>query len=119
MVEALAKSYGDSGRITLKAVGKALQMFDSLVLPSRSRPNIQQDEASPVRSMCLGLYSLAGTVGVTWNARCAGKYWFSPSYNDNLNAALWSEYEKLVAAGDKNLHLITNDQRFPCFAPTW
>ena len=34
----------------------------------------------------------------------AGKYWFSPSYNDDLNAALKSEYAKLAAAGEKHFY---------------
>merc|ERR1711963_569927 len=39
----------------------------------------------------------------------AGKYWFSPEYNDDNNGALFEEYDKLVAAGIKNLHLVRND----------
>lgn len=39
----------------------------------------------------------------------AGKYWFSPSYNDGNNGALFAQYGKLQAAGVTGLHLVRND----------
>ena len=34
--------------------------------------------------------------------------WFSPTGNDAKRAALKAEFDKLVAAGDANLHLVLN-----------
>eukprot|EP00756_Hemistasia_phaeocysticola_P002928 Hpha_TRINITY_DN11965_c0_g2::TRINITY_DN11965_c0_g2_i1::g.20445::m.20445 len=52
-----------------------------------------------------------------------GEHWFAPAANDNKRAALKAEYDKLIAAGDKNLHLVlnTNDELFasdPLVNPT-
>jgi hypothetical protein len=42
-----------------------------------------------------------------------GDHWFSPTGNDAKRAALKAEFDKLVAAGDANLHLVLNAKDEP------
>lgn len=66
-VDTLAKSYVDSVRITPKKVGKALELFESLILPTKNHLNIEG--FSEVWSALLGVYSYAGDAGISRRAR--------------------------------------------------
>jgi hypothetical protein len=107
------KNFGFSGNGIMElSVAKYLVDIDAAMyiidcLPNMDAINVTQNTVPLVHFLrqkhpTLPIVLAAGT----WY----GDHWFDPAPNDEKRAALIIEYNKLVAAGDSNLHLVANEQ---------
>ena len=107
------KNFGFSGNGIMElTVAKYLVDIDAAMyiidcLPNMEAVNVTQNTVPLVKFLrakhpTVPIILAAGT----WY----GDHWFDPSRNDEKRAALIVEYDKLVAAGDPNLHLVANEK---------
>jgi hypothetical protein len=112
LLERMVLNFGFAGNgVMEESVAKYLTKLDPAMFVIDCLPNMQSATVTN-RTVPLVKYlrtthpntPIMLTAGTTY-----GDHWIRPASNDDKRAALKAQYDVLVAAGDKNIHLMLNE----------